>query len=98
MFLSRSKQTTELKENSDPFYSLKELVLVFSPSADTASKVRILMNVTLTGWVTCRWSAQERMASVTPCPEFQGHKVDDGCLTLVGGQMGATASVTPGAH
>ena len=56
------------------------------------------MNVTLTRWVTCSWSAQERMPPVTPCPEFQGHKVDDGCPTLVGGQMGAAASVTPGAH
>ena len=56
------------------------------------------MNITLTGWVTCSWSAQERMLPVTPCPEFQGHKVDDGCPTLVGGQMGAAASVTPRAH
>ena len=67
---------------------------MFPPSADTASKVRVLMNVTLTRWVTCSWSAQERMPPVTPCPEFQGHKVDDGCPTLVGGQMGAAASVT----
>ena len=65
MFLSRSKQTTELKENSDSFYSLKELVLVFPPLADTASKVRVLMNVTLMGWVTCSWSAQDRMAPLS---------------------------------
>ena len=71
---------------------------MFPPSADTTSKVGVLMNITLTGWVTCSWSAQERMLPVTPCPEFQGHKVDDGCPTLVGGQMGAAASVTPRAH
>lgn len=65
MFLSRSKQTTELKENSDSFYSLKELVLVFPPLADTASKVRVLMNVTLTRWVACSWSAQDRMAPLS---------------------------------
>lgn len=45
MFLSRSKQTIELKENSSPSYSLPRLVLVFSPSADQASEVILWISI-----------------------------------------------------
>lgn len=88
MFLSRSKQTIELKENSSPSYSLPKLVLVFSPSADQASEVILWISIAVVrGDDGQQLSSGGRRLPTLGCPELWGQEGGRGLL-ICGGRTG----------